>query len=187
MRIDMPPEHQDHPFAHLAKRYPSEILKAAQTFGPAPYQYSQLTLRELEGARYRTALINGCNVCINFRGERDFPGLFEMFDGDLGNSVYTRGPAPDEAYYQNVENWREYADYTERERLAIGLAEGMGQTPQEIARNDAFWNRVKAVFSDEEIIDMTYSIAAWMGMGRAQHVLGLDTACSFAPSGEAAG
>lgn len=181
MRIDLPPEYREKPIGHLATFYPSEILKAAQAYGPAPYQYSKLSLRELEGARYRTALINGCNVCINFRGARDFPGLFAMFDGDLENSVYNRGPAPDEAFYENVPNWRDYPDFSERERLAIRYAEGMGQAPQEIAKDEEFWSRAKAVFSDEEIVDMTYSIGAWMAMGRAQHVLGLDAVCSFAP------
>lgn len=185
MRIDIAPEYQDSPTEHLAESYPSEILKAAQNYGPKPYQYSKLSLRELEGARYRTALINGCNVCINFRGARDFPAMFRIFDGDLENSVYKHGPAPDEDFYQNVTNWQQYPGYSERERLAIGYAEGMGLEPQKIARDEEFWARVKAVFSDDEIIDMTYSIAAWMGLGRAQHVLGLDTVCSFAPVGKA--
>lgn len=179
MRIDIPPEHQERPFEHITKHYQSEILKAAQNFGSKPYQYSQLSLRELEGARYRTALINGCITCQNFRGARDFPGLFEIFNGDLENSVYTRGPAPDEEFYQNVTNWRDYPDYSERERMAICYAEGLGLAPQEIAHDEEFWSRAKAVFSDEEIVDMTYSIAAWMGLGRAQHVLGLDAVCTF--------
>ena len=181
MRIELPEEYQASPSEHLARVYPSEIVKAAQTFGPSPYQYSKLSLRELEAARYRTALINGCNVCMNFRGARDFPAMFAIFDGDLENSVYTRGPAPDEDFYQNVTNWRDYPDYSERERLAIRYAEGMGLAPQEIARDEDFWARARAVFSDEELVDMTYSIAAWMGLGRAQHVLGLDAACTFAP------
>lgn len=185
MRIEIPPEHQSAPTEHLAQDYPSKILEAAQNYGPKPYQYSKLSLRELEGARYRTALINGCNVCKNFRGGRDFPAMFEIFDGDLENSVYTRGPAPDEEYYQNVTNWEIYPGYSERERLAIRYAEGMGQTPEDIARDEEFWERAKAVFSDDEIVDMTYSIACWVGLGRAQHILGLDTVCSFAPVGKA--
>lgn len=185
MRIELPAEYQDRPSEYLAKRFPSEILKAAQNYGAQPYQHSPLSLRELEGARYRTALINGCHVCKNFRGARDFPALFEVFDGDIENSVYTHGPAPDEEFYQNVLNWKDYPGYSERERLAIRYAEGMGEAPQEIAQDEEFWARAKAAFSDEEIVDMTYSISAWMGLGRAQHVLGLDTVCSFAPVGKA--
>jgi hypothetical protein len=81
-------------FEHVVKHYAPEIVAAAGAFGTAPYQYSKLSLRELEAARYRTALVNGCNVCTNMRGGRDFPGMFEMFGGDLDHSVYTHGPAP---------------------------------------------------------------------------------------------
>lgn len=186
MRIELPPEHQDRPFVHVAKHYAPEIVGAAGAYGTAPYQHSKLSLRELEGARYRTAQINGCNTCQAFRGARDFPGMFKMFDGDLQNSVYTHGPAPDEEFYKNVSNWRDYPGFSERERLAIRYAEGLGQTPHEIAQDEDFWTRVKAVFSDNEIVDMTYSIGAWMATGRAQHALGLDAVCSFAPVENAA-
>jgi alkylhydroperoxidase family enzyme len=57
----------------------------------------------------------------------------------------------------------------------------MGLTPHEIAGDEDFWSRAKAVFSDDEIVDLTYSIAAWIGTGRALHALGLDSVCSFAP------
>lgn len=183
MRIALPEEHQARPFEHVAEHYAPEIAGAAGWFGTRPYQHSKLSLRELEAARYRTAQINGCNVCIGFRGERDFPGLFETFQGDLENSIYTRGPAPDEEFYANVGNWRDWPGYSERERLAIRYAEGLGLTPHDIAQDEDFWSRAKAVFSDDEIVDMTYSIAAWMANGRAIHALGLDTVCAFAPVG----
>jgi alkylhydroperoxidase family enzyme len=186
MRIDLPAEHQDRPFAHVAKHYAPEIVTAGGAFGTAPYQYSKLSLRELEAARYRTAQINGCIVCKNFRGARDFPGLFQVFGGELDSSVYTRGPAPDEAFYENVASWRDYPGFSERERLAIRYAEGLGQAPDQIAQDEEFWARAKAVYSDDEIVDLSYSIAAWMGVGRAMHALGLDAACSFTPAGEPA-
>jgi alkylhydroperoxidase family enzyme len=186
MRVELPAEHHDRPFEHVAKHYAPEIVTAAGAYGTAAYQHSKLSLRELEAARYRTAQINGCNVCKNFRGGRDFPGLFEGFGGDLDNSVYTHGPAPDEAFYENVGAWRDYPGFSERERLAIRYAEGLGQTPDQIAHDEEFWARAKTVFSDDEIVDLTYSIGAWMGVGRAIHALGLDTVCFFAPVGKAA-
>lgn len=186
MRIALPPEHRDRPFEHIAKHYAPEIVTAAGVFGTSAYQYSKLSLRELEGARYRTAQINGCNTCENFRGGRDFPGLFETFKGDLDHSVYVRGPAPDEEFYNSVTNWRHYPGFSERERLAIRYAEGLGQTPHEIAADEEFWARAKAAFSDDEIVDLSYSIAAWMGVGRVMHALGLDTVCAFTTVGKAA-
>jgi hypothetical protein len=186
MRIDLPEEFHERPMEHVGKVYAPRIVGPAGVYGTAPYQHSKLSLRELEGARYRTALINGCNTCTEFRGARDFPGMFAGFDGDLENSVWSHGPAPDEEFYENVENWRDWPGYSERERLAIRYAEGMGIAPREIAHDEEFWTRAKAAFSDEELVDMTYSIGAWMANGRALHVLGLDAVCAWTPASEAA-
>jgi alkylhydroperoxidase family enzyme len=179
MRIALPPEQHDRPFAHVAEHYAPEIVTAGGVFGSAPYQHSKLSLREIEAARFRTAQINGCNTCIDFRGGRDFPGMFESFGWDLESSVHKRGPAPDEDFYANVVNWRDHPGFSERERLAIRYAEGLGQTPHEIAQDEDFWARAKAAFSDDEIVDLSYSIAAWMANGRVLHALGLDAVCAF--------
>lgn len=181
MRIAMPSEYHDRPLEHVGKVYAPQIVGAAGMYGVTPYQHSKLSLRELEGARYRTALINGCSACTAFRGARDFPGMFASFEGDLENSVWARGEQPDEDFYENVENWRDWPGYSQRERLAIRYAEGMGLAPREIAQDEDFWEQARAAFSDEELVDMTYSIGAWMANGRALHVLGLDAVCVWAP------
>ena len=180
MRVHLPAEMQARPFEAIGRHYPSHIVQTAGIYGTAPYQHSTLSLRELEGARYRTALINGCQTCTAFRGERDFPGLFAAFDGDVESSVWSHGPAPDELFYEQIENWRDWPGYSERERLAIRYAEGMGLDPRGIAQDEDFWAGAKAAFSDAEIVDMTYSIGAWMANGRSLHVLGMDAVCSFA-------
>ncbi len=185
MRVHLPAEMQSRPFENMGRHYATPIVHAAGAYGTAPYQHSTLSLRELEAARYRTALINGCQTCTAFRGGRDFPGLFAAFDGDLETSVYTHGPAPDEAFYAEIENWQTAPGYSQRERLAIRYAEGIGQDPHGIAQDEKFWAEAKAAFSDAEIVDLTYSIGAWMAGGRALHVLGMDAVCSFAlPVGE---
>jgi alkylhydroperoxidase family enzyme len=180
MRIDIPAEHHDRPFEHVAPFAP-EIAGAAAMYGASVYLHSKLSLRELEGARYRTAQINGCNTCMGFRGARDIPGVVNIFGGDLSASPGSRGPAPGEDFYANVENWRDWHGFSERERLAIRYAEGIGAHPHAIAEDEDFWKRARAVFTDKEIVDMTYSITAWIAGGRAMHVLGVDTVCSFAP------
>ena len=185
MRVHLPAEMQSRPFENMGRHYATPIVHAAGAYGTAPYQHTTLSLRELEAARYRSALINGCQACTAFRGGRDFPGLFAAFDGDLDNSVYTHGPAPDEAFYAEIENWQTAPGYSQRERLAIRCAEGIGQDPHGIAQDEKFWAEAKAAFSDAEIVDLTYSIGAWMANGRALHVLGMDAVCSFAlPVGE---
>jgi hypothetical protein len=40
---------------------------------------------------------------------------------------------------------------------------------------------MKAAFSDEEIVDLSYCIAGWMGLGRVGHALGTDRVCAFVP------
>ncbi len=186
MRVHLPAEMADRPFENLGRAYPTHVVQSAGIYGTAPYQHSMLTLRELEGARYRTALINGCQACTALRGARDFPGLFAAFDGDVENSVWSRGPAPDEEFYAQVENWRDWPGFSERERLAICYAEAMGLDPRGLAADEDFWRQAKALFSDAEIVDMTYSIGAWMANGRALHVLGMDAVCSFELPGKAA-
>jgi len=47
------------------------------------------------------------------------------------------------------------------------------------AASSTFWASAREAFSDAEIVDLTYSIGAWMANGRALHVLGMDAVCSF--------
>lgn len=181
MRVNMPAEHRDNPIAHLADNFAPRIVKAGVAFSTAVYQHSTISLREFEGARARTAEINGCLVCQNFRAARDLPDYFGAFGGSASSSVAARGPAPDEPFYRNVANWRDWPGYSERERLAIAFAEGMGLDPHGLAVDEAFWERARAAFSDEEIVGLSYAVAAWMGLGRATHVLGMDAVCSWVP------
>ena len=55
----------------------------------------------------------------------------------------------------------------------------MGSEPKQLAKDEALWSELKEHFSDQEITDLTYCIAGWMGMGRVAHVLGLDQDCSI--------
>ena len=181
MRVAMNEEHMGNPMAHTADYYARDIVKAGWEFSRMGYLHSKLSLREFEAARARTAEINGCQVCRVFRGHRDLESYFDTFGGDVAKSVQTRGTPPDEALYANVTNAANYSGYSTRERLAIECAEGMGLDPQRLARDEDFWTRLKAEFSDDEVVDLVYNIACWMGMGRANHVLGMDTVCGFVP------
>lgn len=185
MRVFMPTEHQSDPSAHLLEDYPSKIIEAGIAYSLAAYQYSTLTLREFEGARARTAEINGCLLCQKFRAAQDLQGYINAVGGSVEKSILANGPAPNEPFYQHVSDWQQYANYSDRERLAIALAEGMGLNPQGIAVDEPFWAKAKKAFTDKEIIDLTYSISAWMGLGRAGHVLGMDGVCSWVSGDEA--
>ena len=181
MRIDMPEDHQSEPLKHVGEHYAPEIVGPAMRFGTACYAKSRLSLREFEGARMRTAQINGCELCRGFRASRDLAGMFGAAAGEKAG-VIANGPEPDEAFYAAVADYRTSQIFSERERLAIEYAERTGLDPQGLARDEAFWARFKAAFSDEEIVDLTYCVAGWIGLGRAVHVLGLDQACAITPA-----
>lgn len=181
MRIAISAEHEQDPIPHLAEHYARDIVNSGALFSKTTYQKSILSLREFEGARARTAEINGCRICRGFRAVRDVPVYLAAIGASPNQSIASRGPAPDEAFYANVSHWAHYPDFSERERVAIAYAEGLGLDPQGIAQDEAFWRRAKAVFSDEEIVDLSYCIACWIGLGRIVHTLGLDSVCSFVP------
>jgi alkylhydroperoxidase family enzyme len=172
MRIALPEAHQQNPLGHLAENYAGAIVGSAFAFSDTTYRLSQLPMRVFEGARYRTALINGCQLCQGFRVNRD------RTDSD-GPSVTNNGPAPDEAFYAAVHEWRTSPVLSARERLAIEYAEGIGLDPQGLATNEEFWTRFKAQFSDAEIVDLSFCVAVWIGLGRAAHVMGLDAVCAI--------
>jgi alkylhydroperoxidase family enzyme len=112
------------------------------------------------------------------RAKRDLAGHLERSGGNPAKAVSERGdPAPDEEFYAQVENWRTWAGFSERERLVIEYADRLGSAPQSMDHDEAFWTKMHAHFSDAEIVDATFSIGSWMALGRLTHVLELDGVC----------
>jgi alkylhydroperoxidase family enzyme len=175
MRIAVPDAYQMEPYVYVAQTYAKDIVSAGMNFSVTTYKKSKLSLREFEGARTRTAQINGCQACQSFRANRDLPDMFQLRE----EAVTQNGPAPDEAFYQAVSEFRTSSILSARERLAIEYAEGMGLDPQGLAQDEAFWARFKAAFSDDEIVDLSFCVAAWIGFGRVAHALGIDTVCAI--------
>jgi alkylhydroperoxidase family enzyme len=178
MRIEIPAEFTGNPVAYTKDHYATDIVAAGMNFSAITYEKTQLSLREFEGARLRTAQINGCMICQQRRSARDLATYFNTFGGSLSSSVAGHGEVPGEDYYAAVQNWRESDLFSDRERLAIEYAERLGCTPIELPYEEGFWERMKVAFTDDEIVDLSYCIAAWMGLGRVTHALGLDTFCA---------
>jgi alkylhydroperoxidase family enzyme len=177
-QVDVPEDEMLDALSYAARTYAPEVGAAGVGYAKAVYQSSRLPLRILEAARYRTALINGCTICKSMRAARDINGYLESVGGDASQSVVARGgAAPDEAFYAAVEDWRDAPAFSTRERLAIEYAERMGEAPKGLAHDGDFWERMHASFSQEEIMDLTLCIGAWMALGRTVHVLGLDAVC----------
>lgn len=179
LRIEVPVEFAGSPASFAYGTMSPEIAGAALAFSKAVYRHALVSLREFEGARARVAQINGCVVCQNWRSARDVPGYMEGLGEDPTGSICDRGdPEPGEDFYANIENWRESPIYSEREKIAIDLAERFSLAPKSADGDDAFWAHVRAHYSDAEVFDLLLSISAWVAGGRVMHMLGFDSVCA---------
>jgi alkylhydroperoxidase family enzyme len=176
VRIEIPDTHGENPMVDLATVYAPDIVQSGMRFSSVVYEKTKLSLRELEATRYRTAQINGCTYCQSWRSGSDVPKYLAKMgrSGELG--VAANGTEPDEQFYSDISEGA-LSSLTIREQLAVQFADAMGNDPKALAADEQFWSQMKAHFSDYEIVDLTFSVAAFLGLGRAMHVLGLDTVC----------
>jgi AhpD family alkylhydroperoxidase len=123
------------------------------------YEQSVLPASERELARMRIAQINDCAACAGFRAP----------------SVLEAGVAPE--LYDNVAAYATYPGYTPRQRLAIEYAERFASDHASIG--DPFFGRLRELFSDAEILDLTLCVAVFLGLGRSLAVLGVDQSCAI--------
>jgi alkylhydroperoxidase family enzyme len=179
--IAIPPEHADNPIGYAIENLRPELTRPLYALSKAVYQNARLPLREFEAVRARIAQINGCQICQRFRSITDVPTYLEGLGEDPTVGVHTHGPAPDEDFYRNIGEWRDSAIYTERERTAIEYAERFSEAPNALGYDAGFWARAKAVFSEEELYELTIAIGCFVATGRFVHVLGFDeTSCAVA-------
>ena len=154
MIVDVPDD--KHPIMFVWGEMVPEIGPAAANFSQAVYDHSTLGLREFEAARLRTAQINGCLFCQDWRTDRDGETVEDGFD-------------------DAVTEWRSTDALDERGRLAAEYAERYALDHHGL--DDEFWGRMKAAYSDAEIVELSMCLGSWLAFGRLNHVLGLDTAC----------
>lgn len=77
-----------------------------------------------------------------------------------------------EDFYGHVAEYHEWDGYSAAERLAIEYAERFVLDHTNI--DNAFFDRLRTSFTDAEILDLTFCIAAFLGLGRLLKVLALD-------------
>jgi alkylhydroperoxidase family enzyme len=70
---------------------------------------------------------------------------------------------------ERLRTYRDEASFTGRERLALEYAELMAL--EHTAIGDAFFRRLRAEFTDAEIVELTMAIGQYIGFGRFLHVL----------------
>ncbi len=119
----------------------------------AVYGSSQLPLREREAARWTIALINDCVVCQDTRAK------------DAATH------AIDEGFYAEVASWATTDALTEREKLAAEFAQRFAL--DHLAMDDAFWDRLRGAFADDELADLTMCCGMFLGLGRVMAVVGV--------------
>lgn len=184
-RVHIAEDVQNFPMNYVFSTYAPRLSAAAGAYSRAVYEHTALSVREMEGARYRSAQINGCIVCEAARASADFDTHMPGNSMPLERPMRLRGEFPTEAFYKEVENWLTSDIFSPRERPAIEFAERMGERPKSFEGDEAFWSQVKEQFSDDEIVDLTLAIGSWIALGRATHILELDGACVL-PSAMAA-
>lgn len=123
------------------------------------YGKSILPAAEREVARMRIAQLNSCSACSTFRAP----------------SVLEAGVSED--LYEHVADAASYTGYTDRQRLAVEYAERFATDHSSI--DDDMMDRLRAAFSDSEVLDLTMCVAVYLGLGRALEVLGIDDATTI--------
>ncbi len=137
-----------------------EMGIGAGALSHAIYDQSIVPPRERELARMRIALINGCAICRQWRAT---PGAH----GTVTEDEYAR-----------VADWASCETYSERDRLAVEYAERFALDHHGI--DETFFARLRAAFTDPEILDLTVCVGGWLALGRTLHVLGIDDSCGLA-------
>ena len=61
---------------------------------------------------------------------------------------------------------------TPRERLAVRFAEKLAVDHRKI--DDAFWDELRAQFSEAEIIELAAHTTLYIGFGRLNEIIGID-------------
>ena len=78
--------------------------------------------------------------------------------------------------YAHVAEYRNRDDYTKREKLAIEYAERFALDHRNI--DDELFARLREHYDDDEILDLSICLVAFMGLGRVLSVLRIDPSCS---------
>jgi alkylhydroperoxidase family enzyme len=155
------PEGKD-PMMYLWTERASALAHPAGAFSSAVYAKSTLPIREFEAARVRTAQINNCQVCLNFRSATDV--LERAAEADQ----------IDEEFYAHIGEY-DWPGFTERERLSAELAEKFAVDHKNIGED--FWKRLHAEFTDDELVELALCISSWVAFGRMNVIFDVDGAC----------
>ncbi len=96
--------------------------------------------------------------CLDWRTERD-------------------GETVPEWFLDEVRIWRDSDRFDARTKLAAEFAELFAQQPEGF--EPEVWERLRAAFTEAELVELAMSVGVWLTFGRLNHVFGLDAACEL--------
>ena len=92
---------------------------------------------------------------------------------DIGSAVGREKNLVSDEELNEVANWEHTKILSERERTAIEYAEEMSKTPVRVS--DELFERLKKHFSEEQIVELTASIAYENYRARFNHALDIKS------------
>lgn len=92
---------------------------------------------------------------------------------DIGSAVGREKSLVSDEELSEVANWHDTKILSERERTAIEYAEEMSKTPVRVP--DELFERLKKHFSDEQIVELSASIAYENYRARFNHALNIES------------
>ena len=92
---------------------------------------------------------------------------------DIGSAVGRDKNLVSDEELSEVANWEHTKILSERERTAIEYAEEMSKTPVRVS--DELFERLKTYFSDEQIVELSASIAYENYRARFNHALSIES------------
>ncbi|MCD2518915.1 carboxymuconolactone decarboxylase family protein [Massilia sp. G4R7] len=127
------------PFFSLAPNALHAMIKLSKTVGQ-----SSIGERLFELVNLRVSQVNGCGVCV------DMHWRFLLAQG------------ADPRHLNAIAGWREAPFFNPRERAALAWADAVNALPQR-DDTDAAYEEVSRHFSETEIVELSYCIAAIRG------------------------
>jgi AhpD family alkylhydroperoxidase len=124
------------PWTRIAPKSYQAMAGVAATIGS-----STLGRPLIELVQCRVSQINGCAFCVDMH-TRDLRKLGETWQR-----------------IASLTTWRETGFYSARERAALALAETMTRLADHHSERDAEFEALKGQFSDQEIVELTWTVA----------------------------
>jgi len=127
------------PFFSLAPNALHALVNLSKTVGK-----SSIGERLFELVNLRVSQVNGCGVCVDMHWR----------------SLLKQGADP--RHLNAIAGWREAPFFSARERAALGWADAVNALPQR-DDTDAAYSALREHFSETEIVELSYAIAAIRG------------------------